>query len=66
MNDSEGSKTEKPKVWVSVHQCPSCNYSVDLGALDLLAVTSGVVSCPKCEWAGRINISVVDSNSLQR
>jgi hypothetical protein len=65
MNGSEGKQTGRSTLWVSVHQCPSCHHSVDLGALDLGAVTSGIVSCPKCEWAGRIEIRVVDSNSLQ-
>lgn len=65
MNGSEGKQTDRSKLWVSVHQCPNCHHSVDLGALDLGSVTSGVVSCPKCEWAGRIEIRVVDSSILQ-
>jgi len=65
MNDSETKQTDRSRLWASVHQCPNCHHSVDLGALDLGAVTSGVVSCPKCEWAGRIEIRVVDARSLE-
>lgn len=59
-NDVEGNIS-----WESVHVCPSCDLAIDLAGLDLGSVTTGVVSCPRCEWAGRIEISVVNANRLK-
>ena len=48
----------------SAHVCSKCAYVLALAMLDLSAVTTGVVECPKCEWAGRIEIKVVNVASL--
>jgi len=28
--------------------------------LDLRAITTGIVTCPSCDWSGQIEIQVVD------
>jgi hypothetical protein len=39
-------------------------FAVGLATLDLVAVTTGIVTCPRCDWVGRIEIKVVDSDRL--
>jgi hypothetical protein len=31
-----------------------------LGDIDLMAVTTGIVDCPHCGWAGQIEIQIVE------
>jgi hypothetical protein len=47
--------------WASVHICPRCEHVTNLAELDLLAVTTGITSCPRCDWSGQIKIQIVDS-----
>jgi|HubBroStandDraft_5_1064220.scaffolds.fasta_scaffold474772_1 hypothetical protein len=50
--------------WESAHICPKCGFVIALSTLDLGAVTTGIVECPRCEWAGRIEIKVVEAERL--
>ena len=49
--------------WESVHICPSCGYAQNLADLDLKAITTGLVDCPRCGWTGRIEIRIVEDDS---
>jgi Sigma-70 region 2 len=51
--------------WESAHVCPSCEYVIPLADLDMGAVTTGIVSCPRCDWSGRIEIRVVNANRIK-
>jgi uncharacterized paraquat-inducible protein A len=62
---SDENNVEQSISWESVHVCPNCDLAIDLARLDLGSVTTGVVSCPRCDWAGRIEISVVNSDRLK-
>jgi predicted RNA-binding Zn-ribbon protein involved in translation (DUF1610 family) len=52
--------TSKPSdPWESVHVCPRCGHVINLERLDLRTIATGVISCPKCDWSGPVNIKVV-------
>lgn len=42
----------------SVHRCPRCNHTVDLKQLTMREGTTGLITCPKCEWSGPIAIGI--------
>jgi hypothetical protein len=65
MMDAERERAAGRRTWVSVHECAQCHQVVDLAALDLGAVTSGIATCPYCEWAGKIEIRVVEAERIQ-
>jgi hypothetical protein len=46
--------------WESVHICPRCEHILSLEEMDLRTITTGIVECPKCQWAGPIEIQVTD------
>lgn len=50
---------EKRQLKKSVHRCPRCNHPVDLKQLTMREATTGLITCPKCEWSGPIAIGVV-------
>jgi len=53
-NDEDG------QLWESVHVGPNCGRVINLAELDLRAITTGVVTCPDCDWSGQIEIQIVD------
>ena len=59
--DSDRNVIEHGRSWKSVHVCPNCGLAIDLAELDMTAVTTGILTCPRCEWSGRIEITVVDA-----
>ena len=40
--------------WTSAHVCPACGVAIDLAFLDMGAVITGILTCPNCDWSGRI------------
>jgi transcription elongation factor Elf1 len=51
--------------WESVHKCPKCGYELNLASVDLDETTTGIATCPRCEWSSQIDIQIVprqDSN----
>jgi predicted RNA-binding Zn-ribbon protein involved in translation (DUF1610 family) len=48
----------KPKT--SAHVCPRCGFSIDLKDIGLRAGATGIVTCPKCDWSGPVEIQIVD------
>lgn len=63
---ADGNASNQNEAWESAHVCPNCEYVIELERLDLNAVTTGVLSCPSCDWAGRIDIRVVDAKKIRR
>jgi hypothetical protein len=55
---------DSEKHLVSVHICPKCGHAMKLAEIDFNAITTGVLLCPRCDWSGRIQIQVVDANSI--
>lgn len=53
----------KGKLWESVHMCPQCRLAIRLDGIDLKAVTTGIIVCPRCERSGPIEIEIVERES---
>jgi uncharacterized paraquat-inducible protein A len=45
--------------WKSVHKCRKCGYELSLAKLDLYETTTGIATCPRCEWSGQIDLQIV-------
>jgi ribosomal protein L37AE/L43A len=48
------------KRWESVHRCPQCSHVVNLEEIDLRAIATGIIACPKCDWSGPVSIEIVE------
>ena len=46
----------------SVHICQRCGHILNLDAIDLRTITTGIVECPKCGWHGGIEIQISEVN----
>ena len=55
--------TNCQKQWESVNQCPKCGHPVNLGEIDLRAISTGMIVCPNCEWSGPVHIEIVERKS---
>ncbi len=44
----------------SVHRCPKCGYTVNLGETDLSVIGTGMISCPSCDWFGPVRIKIAN------
>jgi predicted RNA-binding Zn-ribbon protein involved in translation (DUF1610 family) len=49
--------------WEHVHQCPQCGHVVRAEEIPRQAIVTGVMTCPKCEWSGPINVQIMRENS---
>jgi ssDNA-binding Zn-finger/Zn-ribbon topoisomerase 1 len=63
--EPEHPETNRQKHWESVHLCPKCGHALNLEEADLETVTTGIATCPKCEWAGPINLKIVQEEKPQ-
>jgi predicted RNA-binding Zn-ribbon protein involved in translation (DUF1610 family) len=55
-----GEDGKKPKI--SAHVCPRCGFSIDLKDIGLRVGTTGLLTCPKCDWSGPVEIQIVDKD----
>jgi ribosomal protein L37AE/L43A len=62
MQNFESSNPAKIR-WESSHVCPKCDSAINLAEIDLLAISTGIVSCPLCGWSCRIEIKIVDGDA---
>jgi predicted RNA-binding Zn-ribbon protein involved in translation (DUF1610 family) len=46
--------------WESVHRCPKCGHVVNMADIDLRAISTGIIACPKCDWSGPVTIEIVE------
>jgi hypothetical protein len=53
-----GKDRKKPKA--SAHVCPRCGFSIDLKDIGLRVGTTGLATCPKCDWSEPLEIQIVD------
>jgi hypothetical protein len=51
---------EVKKDWEHVHLCPKCAHMVPPDQIELGSIVLGVITCPKCEWSGTINLQIVE------
>jgi hypothetical protein len=57
---SDISKTVR---WEHAHQCRRCGHVVRTDDIDPQVITVGVITCPKCEISGPINVAIVEMKS---
>jgi rubredoxin len=50
--------------WDHVHQCGVCGYVIRIDQIDLKVITGGVITCPKCEASGPINVKIMDEKMI--
>jgi transcription elongation factor Elf1 len=58
--NSQSPNANESTPWESAHVCPQCEHAISLGDIDMKGATTGVVTCPSCEWPGRIEIKIID------
>jgi predicted Zn finger-like uncharacterized protein len=52
-------KKEK-KSKISAHVCPQCEFFVNLKDIGLKGGSTGLVTCPNCDWSGPVEIRIVN------
>ena len=45
--------------WEHAHQCRKCGHIVSIEEIDARVVAMGVFSCPECETAGPIRVTII-------
>jgi ssDNA-binding Zn-finger/Zn-ribbon topoisomerase 1 len=51
---------ENKRAMISAHVCPRCGFPIDLEELGLRGGTTGLVTCPKCDWSGPVEIRIIN------
>jgi hypothetical protein len=54
---------DRKKQKASVHVCLHCGLSIELKNIGLRGGTTGLVTCPNCEWSGPVEIQIVDKET---
>jgi predicted RNA-binding Zn-ribbon protein involved in translation (DUF1610 family) len=49
--------------WEHVHKCPQCDYVIKSDEMSHSATAIGIITCPKCDYSGPINLQIVPENS---
>jgi predicted RNA-binding Zn-ribbon protein involved in translation (DUF1610 family) len=62
---AEQNDNDEAKHWQSVHACPQCGFSINLKELGLKEGATGLVTCPRCNWSGPVEIRVIDQEQKQ-
>ena len=47
----------------SAHVCPQCGTPILIEEIGLREATTGIVTCPKCDWSGQIDIQIIRGKS---
>lgn len=45
--------------WEHTHQCRKCGHVIRIDDIDPKVITTGVVTCPKCEMSGPVNVKIL-------
>jgi predicted RNA-binding Zn-ribbon protein involved in translation (DUF1610 family) len=57
---AQESDRDGKKLKASAHVCPQCGFSTNLRDLGLRGGTTGLVTCPQCDWSGPIEIQIIE------
>jgi hypothetical protein len=49
--------------WEHVHRCPTCEHIIAADEIPHSAIATGVITCPKCDYSGPINVQIVPEDS---
>ena len=44
------------------HECRTCGHAVRIDDIDLNVIAIGVITCPKCETSGPINVKIIEKS----
>jgi hypothetical protein len=58
-------KADTKKDWEHVHLCPKCGHALHPDQIELGSIVLGVITCPKCEWSGPINLQIVEKKASE-
>jgi DNA-directed RNA polymerase subunit M/transcription elongation factor TFIIS len=47
------------------HQCRKCGYVVPGNEIDLKAISTGIITCPRCGASGPINIQILSRQDIR-
>jgi hypothetical protein len=50
--------------WDHVHQCGVCGHVVRIDHIDRRVIAAGVITCPKCESSGPVNLKIMDEKLI--
>jgi uncharacterized paraquat-inducible protein A len=45
--------------WEHAHQCSQCEHVVKGSEIPHQSIATGIMTCPRCEWSGPINVQIV-------
>jgi hypothetical protein len=48
------------------HQCKKCGYIMRGSEIDLKVISTGIITCPRCESSGPINIQILDRQDIRK
>jgi len=54
-----------PIEWEHTHQCRKCGHVTRGSQIDFKAISTGVITCPKCENSGPINIQILQKKDIE-
>jgi hypothetical protein len=50
--------------WDHVHQCNVCGHSIRIDQIALKIIAAGVITCPKCESSGPVNVKIMNERFI--
>jgi ribosomal protein L37AE/L43A len=50
--------------WEHAHQCQACGHATRIDDIDAKVIATGIVTCPKCEASGPVNVKIVDAQTI--
>ena len=61
----ETQKADAKKDWEHIHLCLKCGHTLNPDQIELGSIMLGVITCPKCEWSGPINLQIVERQNRE-
>jgi len=58
-----GTQAIEPR-WEHAHECQACGHIVRIDDIDANVITTGIVSCQRCDASGPVNVKIVDVEQL--
>ncbi len=58
-----GTHLTEPR-WEHSHQCQACGHIVRIDDIDANVITTGIVSCQRCDASGPVNVRIVDAQQV--
>jgi hypothetical protein len=62
--ENASSNASDEKKWEHAHVCSKCGHILGPDLIELNSIVLGVITCPKCEWSGPINLQIIEKKNL--